>query len=214
MEVKNKAVIYDLDGTLWDSSREVVEAWNIVLARYPHLNKQITVEDMHSYMGKNIFDIFRLILPDVSKEERNSIMEESIIEQENYLKKHGGTLYKGVLEMLARLKDKYKLIIVSNCQDGYAQTFLDYTKLWDEFCDFEVHGRTGMCKGDNIKLVMERNGIEKAVYVGDTKGDSEAAQHAGVPFIYASYGFGEVEKPLYVAKNIQDVVEMAEEILG
>ena len=38
---------------------------------------------------------------------------------------------------------------------------------------------------------MERNGLKNSVYVGDTNGDSTAAKKAGIPFIYAKYGFGE-----------------------
>ena len=40
---------------------------------------------------------------------------------------------------------------------------------------------------------MERNGIKNAIYVGDTMSDKEAADYAKVPFVYASYGFGDVE---------------------
>ena len=212
MKNLDKAVIFDLDGTLWDSSKEVVKAWNIVLERHPQLDRKITLEDMHSYMGKNIHQIFELMLPDTSEEERLRLMEESCKEEHSYLAKHGGKLYDSVVEILDKLKKDYKLMIVSNCQDGYAQTFLEYTKLWDYFCDFEVHGRTGLSKGENIKLVMERNGIKEAVYVGDTMGDKEAAKVARVPFIYAEYGFGQVDDAKYIAKSFRDVEEIVGEI--
>ena len=214
MSSKNdKAVIFDLDGTLWDSSKQVVEAWNIVLAKHPEYNRQITLEDMHSYMGKNIDQIFDLILPGTSKEERDTLIKESCEEEHSYLAKNGGTLYDGLVGVLEELKDKYTLMIVSNCQDGYAQTFFEYTKLQDYFKDFEVYGRTGLIKGENIKLIMERNGIKDAVYVGDTVGDMQASAHAGVPFIYAKYGFGKVKDAKYVANNMGEVVELVKEIL-
>lgn len=214
MSNKDKAVIFDLDGTLWDSSRQVVEAWNIVLAKRPEINKQITLEDMHSYMGKNIDQIFELIIPETTKEYRNELIKESCEEEHKYLAKHGGKLYEGLLDVLEKLKEKYTLMIVSNCQDGYAQTFLEYTKLWDTFKDFELYGRTGLSKGENIKLVMERNGINEAVYVGDTLGDMQATAYAGLPFIYAEYGFGNVKDAEYVAKNMNEVARIAVEILG
>ena len=62
-----------------------------------------------------------------------------------------------------------------------------------------------MDKGQNISLLMERNGIKSAVYVGDTEGDEKAARFAGIPFIWASYGFGKAKKPDGV---IDDICEL------
>ena len=59
-----------------------------------------------------------------------------------------------------------------------------------EVKDIECIGRTGLHKGDNIKLIVRRNGLERAVYVGDTERDMHAAHSAGLPFIHAAYGFG------------------------
>ena len=49
-------------------------------------------------------------------------------------------------------------------------------------------------KGENIRLIMERNQLERAVYIGDTQGDLDASHAAGIPFIYAAYGFGSVNE--------------------
>ena len=54
---------------------------------------------------------------------------------------------------------------------------------------------------------MERQGFEKSVYIGDTQGDCDAAREAGVPFIFASYGFGSVKDP---EKSIRDIRELRE----
>lgn len=48
---KTQGILFDLDGTLWDSSVQVVEAFNIVLAQQPDINRQITLQDMQSWMG-------------------------------------------------------------------------------------------------------------------------------------------------------------------
>ena len=69
---------------------------------------------------------------------------------------------------------------MSNSQDGYVQTFLRWLGgSWIQ--DYEMSGQTGLTKGKNIQLVMERNRINRAVYVGDTQMDAAAAE-AGIPF--------------------------------
>lgn len=47
-----KGIIFDVDGTLWDASAQVVDSWNEVLSMHPGLDVSITVEDMNNNMGK------------------------------------------------------------------------------------------------------------------------------------------------------------------
>ena len=83
--------------------------------------------------------------------------------------------------------------MVSNCQAGYIEAFYKGTGLGGYFKDFESAGNTGLPKWDNIALVVKRQGLKRPVYVGDTDWDYQAARRAGVPFIHAAYGFGQVE---------------------
>lgn len=61
--------------------------------------------------------------------------------------------------------------------------------------DFLCFGQTQVPKNESIRLLMERNHLQDVVYVGDTSGDFDACQKADVPFIYASYGFGDIPDP-------------------
>ena len=115
---------------------------------------------------------------------------------------------------IAELQKQYHLYIVSNCQDGYIQTFFHCNpQLEKYFVDFECPGRTCKGKGENIKLVVERNSLDKAVYVGDTQGDCDASDFAGVPFIHAAYGFGKINREVPKITAFEQVVEAADEIL-
>ena len=115
-------------------------------------------------------------------------------------------LYAKVEETLKELSKKYKLFVVSNCQDGYIECFFKAHKLDKYFTDYECPGRTGLSKGENNKLVIERNNLKKPVYVGDTEGDAESARVAGIPFVFAKYGFGSVEKYQYEIDSFQDLL--------
>lgn len=206
-----KGILFDLDGTLWDSSENVVKSWNEVLARYAL--RRITRTDMQSYMGKTLEKIGELMLPELDVSERSCIMKECCDNENNFLGRHGGTLFPDLENVLAELSQKYELFIVSNCQSGYIETFLQYHKLERYFTDYECPGGTGREKGENIRIVIDRNNLEKAVYIGDTQGDYESAVFAGIPFIHAAYGFGNVEADVPKIKSIGEIANAVKEYL-
>ena len=202
-----EAILFDLDGTLWDSSIQILESWNEVIRKLEDVTYELTVEQIQKNMGKPMDEIAYNIFPHVTKQRALEIMNLCTDYENVYLSRHGGNVYAGVENVLASLAKKYTLAIVSNCQKGYIEAFLEYHKLGQYIDDTEDFGRTGLPKGENIKLVLERNHIERAWYLGDTKGDAEAAHFAGIPFIYAEYGFGSVQN--FEAK-IQSIDELEE----
>lgn len=209
-----KAIIFDLDGTLWDSSRSCTEAWNRVLEKCPDISRRITIDDMHSYMGKTLDKIAPLALPDTPDERRWEVLKECVRYEQDYIAEHGGELFPHLRDTVELLRQKYTLIIVSNCQDGYIQCFLDFAGMRDLFDDFESAGGTGLTKGENIRLVIQRNAVDSAVYVGDTQGDLDSADFAGVPFIRAAYGFGTMNRPVPEIYSLTELPQTVTEIIG
>lgn len=209
----NYGIIFDLDGTLWDSSEQVAVSWSEALARRPETDRQVTGEDMRGFMGKTMETIAALMLPELEPSLRIEIMHECERVEQKYLEKHGGVLFPDLEKELERLSESFKLFIVSNCQSGYIETFLEYHKLGKYFTDFECPGGTGLAKAENIRIVMERNGLDKAVYVGDTQGDLDASDSAGVPFIHAAYGFGSVDRDVPAVKSFSEVYDAAKSVL-
>ena len=134
-------------------------------------------------------------------------MDELCYYENEYLSQHGGILYDGLEDVLKKLHQKFKLYIVSNCQDGYIQAFMKAHHMEAYFDDTECWGRTRVNKGINNKLLIERNGLQCPVYVGDTQKDAQSAKEAGIDFIYAAYGFGKVNDKDYI-KKINKVKEL------
>jgi len=77
-------------------------------------------------------------------------------------------------------------VVVDNFKPGTMEK-LGITHLFQGHMCF---GDTGTDKGTTIRILMEKHGIENAVYIGDTQGDYEAAVKAELPFIWVTYGFG------------------------
>jgi phosphoglycolate phosphatase len=142
-------------------------------------------------------------------------MLERCYEEENvYLRKHGGMLYPKLRETMEALRQGCPLYIVSNCQAGYIESFLDYNQFWDLIEDIECYGNNNQPKAENIALVCRRNGLDDAVYVGDIQADYDASMAAGVKFIHAAYGFGTVREDVPEVQNFAELLRVVPEIMS
>ena len=188
----SRCFIFDLDGTMWDASETVTDAFNIRLAQMG-IQRRITVEEMMGQMGRTLEEIASVFFGSVDPENAVNIMRSCTDYENQYIKTAGGRVYPGLERTLEGLKeDGWGVICVSNCQSGYIESFIDYLGLDGVFDDIECWGNTGLGKAENIKLVIQRNHVNKAVYVGDTMGDYNSALEAGADFIHAAYGYGTV----------------------
>lgn len=194
-----KGIIFDMDGTIWDSSFNVAKSWDIKVKEFGYVNEAVTQDDIKSVMGKTMDVIADILFPYAEEgEPRNSLRKACEDYENEYLRENGGDLYPEVFETLEKLKNMgYNLYIVSNCQAGYIEAFLDYfgIDLNSEdplISDIECYGNNFLSKGENIKLVVERNKLDKATYVGDIQSDYDSTMEAGLPFIHAAYGFGTI----------------------
>lgn len=229
-------ILFDVDGTLWDSAARVGECWTAVLQEYPETRGMVQYkEDIYRYMGHTMDEIARQMMPQVSEPKRSEIMDRCMEEENAYLRLHSGVFYTGLSDTLYTLRELgYRLFIVSNCQIGYIETLLQcgayrleklYGNANDDslstgafssdttytnalFTDIECYGHTKKPKGENCRLLMERNALlpEETIYVGDTRMDEEAAEKAGIRFIHAAYGFGEAEHPAAVLSDITELI--------
>lgn len=202
------SIIFDLDGTLWDSTKKVVEAWGTVLSSNNKIKTTISIEILQGLMGLQVPEIGNKLFPYLEKSEQTRIMNLCCEEERKLLLREGGILYPNLKDVLQALSQKYSLFIVSNCQCGYIESFLEYHKLGKYFKDIECAGNTGLAKGENIKKIIDKNNLKSSIYIGDTQGDCDASKLANIPFVFASYGFGEVKSYDYIIYGIEDILKI------
>ena len=210
-----KGILFDLDGTLWDSADAVAVSWEDALKECLDVPKKITGQMMRDVMGKSMFEIADILFAEYEFDTRRRLLEYCCNEENAYIRRHGGQLFAGVEDTLQALRQEgYALYIVSNCQEGYIEAFLSYHKLDRYFDGFECFGRTKQGKAGNIRLVMEQGQIGQALYLGDTQGDYLAATEAGVPFVHARTGYGVVEAEVPFITELRQLPELASSIFA
>ncbi len=185
----NDSLIFDLDGTLWNACSASAEGWTAGLSALG-IERTITEEDIASVSGKPYKDCMTTLLPNLPESRFEEALAELNRQERKIVEAKGGQLYRHVAEGIEKLSKRYRLFIVSNCQDWYLRSFLAHSNLSQYFSDVECHGSTGKPKSENIQLVVRRNQLMTPAYIGDTESDEVAAKQANVDFAHVTYGFG------------------------
>lgn len=190
--MKYESLIFDIDGTLWDSRQIVAEGYNLQLHDEGMDDRFVTAEFLKPLFGKVMTEIADLIFPDIAPEPRYSLMERCMERENRHLHESDRDIsYPGVKQMLTILSENHRLFIVSNSQCGYPEVCMKKLGIAHLIVDHLCFGDTGTEKAETIRRLMAKNSITSAAYIGDTQGDRDAARGAGIDFIWASYGFGE-----------------------
>ena len=189
-------VIFDMDGTLWDSSQEVADSWSRVLKRHPEAGRTVTRSDIQAVMGMPMTDIARTLFAGLPEGQQMALLDECTSYENEYLAARGGGLYPGLTSALDALAGDYTLLIVSNCQSGYIEAFLEHYDFGRYFAGHLCFGDNGLAKAANIREIARRFDLEEYYYVGDIQADYDAAAKAGAHFIHAAYGYGTIREPV------------------
>ncbi len=199
--IKTDGIILDIDGTIWNSTDIVSRAWNRAMRDSGSVRKEIITADLlKTQFGKPMDEIADSVFPDDTQEMKEKIMELCCdYEHEELYKDPCRIAYPGVIDTIREMSVHFPFFIVSNCQKGYIELVCEKLDIAGFIRDFESFGNTGKGKAENVADLVKRNGLKYPVYIGDTDGDRIACEKAGVPFVFAEYGFGKTEKTLTAA---------------
>ncbi len=189
------ALIFDVDGTLWDAREPVTVGWNLAVERWTGRPNVLTAQGLGQHFGKTMPDIVRSVLPEIPEEEIGAFSDLCFELENAYVMEHPGRLYPGVRETLTELAKRYPLYIVSNCQKGYIECLVYGAHLEGLFSGWLCWGETGKPKWATLRQLMAERNLQHPVYIGDTQGDADACEQAGIDMIAVSYGLGRAERP-------------------
>ena len=193
------SIILDIDGTLWDSRALVAEGYNIQLKEEGLEHLCVTAEELKPLFGKVLEEIADILFVSIPIPERYALMTRCMRRENQHMHEDPCRIgYPGIRDTVEKLAEKYRLFIVSNSECGYPELCMEKLGLTPYIEGHLCYGDTGTSKGKTIRTLIEKHNIGSCIYVGDTQGDYEATLEAGVPFIWATYGFGTPEG--YTAK--------------
>ncbi|NPV83068.1 MAG: HAD family hydrolase [Candidatus Aminicenantes bacterium] len=197
--MKFKGVIFDLDGTLLDTIRDITHTLNLVLARRGF--RQYSEDECKMMVGDGMEVLVKRAVPEIADDERaiSDLVQEYRREYLSTYKQHSRP-YDGILEVLARLKEAgLKLAVLSNKSHEFT------VRMTRELLPFEFDVILGARPGTPVKpdpaplhQVLNELGLQpsEVVYVGDTSVDMETARAAGILAAGALWGFRDAEELL------------------
>ncbi|TGE24028.1 HAD family hydrolase [Hymenobacter aquaticus] len=185
------SLIFDLDGTLWDATATVTEGFRRARRRVDYVTTDITLDAVRAVTGQPYPVVYERLFPYLSPGQREEFRLICAEEELASARQQGGRPYPQLRETLAYLAQQYRLFIVSNCQTGYIEAFLEHSGTGHFFEGHQCFGTKGLPKADNVREIIARYALQAPAYVGDTDGDYQASRANAVPFIFAAYGFGE-----------------------
>jgi len=207
--VKYESLIFDIDGTLWDSRALVAEGYNLQLRREGLEQLCVDAETLRPLFGKVKEDIADVLFSVIPVPERYDLMSRCMETEIAHMVADDCRIgYPGVRETIEELARKHRIFIVSNSQNGYPELCIEKLGLTDYIEGHMCFGDTGKPKGHTILALMARHGIQNAVYIGDTQGDLEACRVAGIPFIFCAYGLGSADSWDAKIDSIGELLEM------
>jgi phosphoglycolate phosphatase len=182
------AIVFDIDGTLWDASAASAEGWNEGLAQLG-IDKKVSAEQIAAVAGRPYELCVDTLLPGMREANPGLLGILGDCEHAS-VERNGGKFFDGALDAVARLAADHEVLLASNCQEWYLQLFLSFSGLEPFLSGVDCYGRSGLPKPEMLVRMRHTHSWASPIYVGDTAGDESAAQAAAMTYMHCSWGFG------------------------
>ena len=183
-------LLFDLDGTLLDTLEDLLDATNYALGCHGYPER--TLPELRRFVGNGAYNQMRLSAPEGTAPEDIQYLLDTYKPYYTANCQHKTRPYPGIPELLARLKERFPVAIVSNKPDAAVKALCA-----DYFPGIYALGEAPDCPrkpaADMVFKAMKAIGVETCVYVGDSEVDVLTAKNAGVPCVTVLWGFRDRE---------------------
>lgn len=188
------ALIFDMDGTMWNATESYAKVWNRTCDTFG-IKCHFDGVSLEKYMGLSIDSIMVHLLGTELNFDKELFLETLFRHEQEMMPSLGGILYPGVMQSLPLLQERFKLFMLSNCSARGLVNFVNSTGTAQYFDGLLTQGERHVEKSENLRYMIERYSLKNPVYIGDTQNDCDQAHLAGIPFIFAQWGFGSCLNP-------------------
>lgn len=185
-----KSLIFDLDGTLWETEKSYYYAFNQYLLNHPEVINEVNAEEIKNFKGITMDKMAPLLFPKMDEKSQYNAILECLKYSCEYLIAEENTIDQKIIEIIKTLNCQYDLYIVSNCPKEYIDIFFKKTSLKNYFKEVIALGgftkNNDYDKGNNLLKLLQKHQIKEAYFVGDNLIDLKMAKYASLPFIYVN----------------------------
>lgn len=202
-----EGIVFDLDGTLWDTKESYLYSYEKISEKY-HIVDKKGPEDIVQMLGVKLRDVMNFLFADF--ENKDVIAEDAVNFSIECILKNSDVLYPNVKEMIIKLSKDYKIYIISNCPRNYLETFLSISNLKEYITD--SYTITEGNKIENFQKIINQN-KGKLLFVGDDYEDYQTIKdHGKTFFCYAKYGYKKSDTYDYSITTFEKINNVLESI--
>jgi phosphoglycolate phosphatase-like HAD superfamily hydrolase len=211
--MKVDAVIFDMDGTLFQTDRilEISLEDAFERLRISELwEGETPIEKYRQIMGVPLPKVWEILLPIHTDEVRESVNEHFLERLVTNIQLGKGALYPHVKQAITHLKQQQlKLFIASNGLPSYLEAIVSHYRL-DRWVDgvFSIEEIDSLHKSDLVHMICERYGVQSGAIVGDRISDIIAAKDNGLLAIGCRFDFSQEQELLQADVIIDDLLEL------
>ncbi len=202
-----KKLVFDLDGTLWDTRESYLYSYK-KLCEYYNIVNPVSNDKILTYLGVKLDILIDELFPFISDKEY--LAKLAVNYSIEYVLENQKCLSNNIYELFKKISSEYEIYIISNCPVNYLKTFFQISNV-SEFVTGYFTIENGS-KENHLKLITN-NYEYKAIFVSDAASDyEEIVDHSKIFFCYAKYGYKPANHYDYSINSLDEIIDVLKKI--
>lgn len=201
--LKKKVLIFDVDGVLIDSKKNMELSWKRVQEVHRLENKKF--KEYFRNIGRPFYDILKIMKINKNFEKIKISYQKESLKQKKQIQ-----YFKDVKNILKKLKSKNFILTILTSKDiKRTKNFLKNQIKYFSLIECNNDSIKGKPHPDQILKIISKLKVSQSdcVYIGDTNIDYLTAKNSKIDFVFAEWGYGKNYNYKYKCKKIKDLIK-------